>query len=74
MSASDQASPSSSSSEAWVSSASPLSLASALMVCTESAERKSSQLRTPSSHMAFSFFAPTDGRIWKVCVIMDPPV
>ena len=41
------------------------------MAFTVSEDRKSSQLRTPSSQMALSFLEPTDGSIWNVWVIMD---
>lgn len=66
MSARDPQSRSSRSSCACMRTASSRVFASGLRVRTLSEDRKSPHVRMPDSHMAFSFFAPTDGRSTNV--------
>lgn len=66
-------SPSSRSSAACVSAATPFSLRAGLTHLGHSPLRKSSQVSVPASHMAISFLAPTDGISWKVCSIIAVP-
>ncbi len=69
MSASAPQSRSSNSSAACISTASSRSFASGFRDSTLSDAMKSFQVRMPDSHMALSFFAPTDGRSTNVLLI-----